>query len=95
MSHVDAIAQDLHDQRIIARMEDEEAHRYGTTDPATLRAINEHEARLYRDEGLLETCVGCGAEHSIFNMAICEECGEQVCADCPATCPHAPEEATR
>lgn len=88
ISIVDRIAQEQQDAAVIARMEDEDARRYGTTARATIRSIQEYEARLYRDEGLLEVCIGCKQEHSIELLTGCEDCGHQVCATCPATCPH-------
>jgi hypothetical protein len=89
VSTIDDIAADLRDQAEARREARENAWRYGTTDPATLRAIHEAEARRWPESTLL--CDGCKRHISVALLVQCAECGASVCADCDPNCPHTPE----
>lgn len=87
MSIVDRIVQDLSDEQVSRVSADRDQWYYGARNPAELRAVLVEEARLYPDE-VADTCTGCNKRTHISLLTLCEECGEQVCADCPPTCPH-------
>jgi hypothetical protein len=89
MSILDDIAADLMDERQARAELRADEWRYGTADPARLRAVHEYEAELYPESTL--RCGGCKRRISVALLVSCLECGKSVCATCDPSCPHTPD----